>query len=399
MKILALGGSGNMGRMAINTILESKMVDQLIVADNDIERSNDFVKTADDNRVSATALDVTDNSALEQLISQSDIVMNTIGPFYRFGATIIRAAIKTGRHYIDIMDDYGPTREALDLNEDAHRAGIIVLIGMGASPGLTNIMARHGVNQLDTTEYIQTVWGSVGGIRRARSEINFRAPSDRPRRRIPAANIHDIYSTSDKIPIFRDGESIEIIPLETGEEVTFPNGKGFFYYYGHGEPITLPHFIEGLQGACNLVGLGPESREAHMELGARVRAGEITPDEAAAMEGQEILKKLQQRPDEALDMGPRVGGLHASVTGTRDGKRLRLGYGCTGAPSGGMAGVTSIPMAIGTEMIMNGEISQRGVLAPEACIDPMPFFKRYMKYWRNPPDSVEQALYEVVEEL
>lgn len=64
-----------------------------------------------------------------------------------------------------------------------------------------------------------------------------------------------------------------------------------------------------------------------------------------------------------------------------------------------MGGGTGTPLAIATEMIMNGEISQRGVLAPEACIDPLPFFERYMKYWRNPPQSVEQALYEVVEEM
>lgn len=63
------------------------------------------------------------------------------------------------------------------------------------------------------------------------------------------------------------------------------------------------------------------------------------------------------------------------------------------------SGGTSIPFALATEMIMDGEISQRGLFAPEACIDPLPFIERYMKYWENPPDNVEQALYEVVEEL
>ena len=48
---------------------------------------------------------------------------------------------------------------------------------------------------------------------------------------------------------------------------------------------------------------------------------------------------------------------------------------------------------------MKGEISQRGVLAPEACIDPVPFFKRYMSYWVDPPETAEQGLSEVIEEI
>ena len=35
MKLLALGGSGNMGQMAVSTILESQLIDQIVVADAD----------------------------------------------------------------------------------------------------------------------------------------------------------------------------------------------------------------------------------------------------------------------------------------------------------------------------------------------------------------------------
>lgn len=94
-----------------------------------------------------------------------------------------------------------------------------------------------------------------------------------------------------------------------------------------------------------------------------------------------------------------MGGLHASAFGKKGGKRVRYGYGVSTAPPGGMAGVTGIPLTIAVEMIMNGEISQRGVLAPEACIEPLSFFERYMKYCVSPPESVEQVLYEIVEEI
>jgi len=201
-----------------------------------------------------------------------------------------------------------------------------------------------------------------------------------------------------KAPVFRDGQFVEVVPLEDGEEVTFPNGKGFFQYFGHPEPVTLPRFIKGIKGACNLVGLEPEELDVARDLAARVRAQELSPVQAAEMYPQEVYTRKQQRP-ETVDLGPRVGGLHASASGKKGGKRVRYRYGCQGEPPKGMAGSTSVPLVIGAELILEGEIEQRGVVAPEACVDPLPFFERYMKYWINPPESVEQALYEVVEEL
>ncbi len=415
MRVLALGGTGNMGQVAVKTILESKEVERLIVADRDIDRATGFVQSLEDKRVTARSVNIEDTPALEGLMSQADIVMNTVGPFYRFAIPVIRAAIKTGRHYIDIMDDYGPTQEALGLDEEARRVGVTVLIGMGASPGLTNILARHAANQLDEVHDIQTVWGGLGGIRRPRSALPKEGPADI---RISAALLHAFYSTSLPIPVFRDGRFVEIIPLVDGEEVTFPHRKGFFRYYGHPEPITLPHFIKGLKGACNLTGMEDEELDAYLEIGVQVRAKELTIEQAAHRFAHELYERRQLRPDVAVNKGARIiDSVHASAAGTRGGKRVRYGYGPLGIPPGGMAGVTGIPLAIGTEMLMEGQVRQCGVLAPEACIAPLAFFERYMRHWQNfpdrvqqywpnymkgrwnPPRSVDEALYEVVEEI
>jgi saccharopine dehydrogenase-like NADP-dependent oxidoreductase len=398
MKVLALGGAGNMGQVAVRTILESKEVERLIVADRDIDRATGFVQSLCDKRVTARSVDIEDTPALERLMSKADIVMNTVGPFYRTALPTIRAAIKTRRHYVDIMDDYESAEQALKLDEEAKRAGVTVLIGMGSSPGLTNILARHAASKLDEVDYIQTVWGHVGGVQRPRSAL----VKDREAllgARVAVIWYHYIYGASFPIPVFRDGKFVKVIPLEAGEEVTFRNGKGFFWYYGHGEQVTLPRFIKGLKGACNLMNDAPEHVAVLRELGAKVRAKQLTVEEAAAMFGPMLYLKRLERPDYPVDLGPRVGGLISTAAGKRGRKRVRYGYGFTGAPAGGMAGITGIPLAVGTDMIMTGEISQRGVVAPEACIDPLPFIKRYMKDWTNPPGTVGQALYEVIEEM
>jgi saccharopine dehydrogenase-like NADP-dependent oxidoreductase len=398
MKVLALGGSGHYGQVAVKTILKNEMVDRLVVADHNFGMAASFVESLNDHRVSACGIDIRDQNALEWLMSSADIVMNTVGPYFRFGVQVIRSAIKMGRHYVDIMDDPAPTKEALKLHDEARKAGVTVLIGMGASPGLTSILAKHGMNQLDTVTSIQTVWGYVGGMLSPGSALlgeEVTAPLERTR----AGRVHMMYCASRKAPILRQGRFIEIVPLEDGEEVVFPQGKGFFNYLGHAEPVTLPHFVSGLEAVCNLVGLEPEALDVLKELASRIRAGELSEEEAAAAFSGMVTERKRRRPDKPSDTGPRVGGWHASVSGEKQGRHLRLGYGFTGEPPGAVRGATGIPLALGAEMIMKGEIAQHGVLAPEACIDPIPFIKRYIKFWEKPPSSYTDALYEVTEEI
>jgi len=384
MRVLALGGSGDMGRKAVETILRSDATDQVVVADLDLDRARSFCDDVGDGRVRAERADVLDEDATAELMSGCDVVMNTAGPFFRLGVPAIRAAIAAKRPYADVCDDYRPTQEALELDTDAKAAGVPVVIGIGASPGITNLLARKAYDTLGEVEHVQTVWGSVGGTLRRR-EPRVTEPGQV---RISAALVHFLYSSAGTVPVFRDGRFVEVTPLDDGEEVAFPNGTGTFYVIGHPEPVTIPRFCEGIRSCVNLCGESPETYAVLRELGARVAAGELTADAAADLYVVEREKRVAARPPEGLDMGPRVGGLHASASGP-DGL---VGYGILGTPDGGMAGVTGVPLAIAVEMLMHGEITETGVLAPEACIDPDVFFERYAPLCAGAPDEI---LYEV----
>lgn len=78
---------------------------------------------------------------------------------------------------------------------------------------------------------------------------------------------------------------------------------------------------------------------------------------------------------------------------------MRYGFGLKTAPPDDMAGETGIPLAIATDMLMRGETARRGVAAPEAYIEPLPFFERFWRYCPGPPEDVAGVLYEVIEEL
>ena len=53
-----------------------------------------------------------------------NIVVNTCGPFFKFGEPILSAAIDSGCHYLDICDDWEPTLEMMKLDANAKSAGV-----------------------------------------------------------------------------------------------------------------------------------------------------------------------------------------------------------------------------------------------------------------------------------
>ncbi|MHA1669697.1 MAG: saccharopine dehydrogenase NADP-binding domain-containing protein [Promethearchaeota archaeon] len=136
MKILALGGSGDMERMAVALLLESPSVSSITVGDKNYERAKHFVDLIGSDKLNAVEIDVTQKIKLVDLISSNDLVMYTIGPYYKFATMILEAVIEAKKPYVDICDDWKPTLDLLDMDEKAKKAGITVVVGMSSSPGV-----------------------------------------------------------------------------------------------------------------------------------------------------------------------------------------------------------------------------------------------------------------------
>ena len=114
MKILAIGGSGGMGRFAVDAAQHFNTVERIEVADLNEAGAQNYVAQLN-NKVNAIGLDVSDDAALRKAMANADLVMNTCGPFYRYGLPVLQAAIESGCHYVDICDDWEPTIEMLKL--------------------------------------------------------------------------------------------------------------------------------------------------------------------------------------------------------------------------------------------------------------------------------------------
>jgi saccharopine dehydrogenase-like NADP-dependent oxidoreductase len=156
-KVLVLGGAGTMAAYVIHTLMKyTDLHIELILADKKSEKVKQAAKYCN---AEALQLDIADQSALNKALSNSDLVINMIGPYHIHTVNIAKTAISMGCHYFDVCDDDRPTWEILKLDKLAKKNKVLVLMGIGASPGLTNIFARKAVSLLDQVDTLFAGWG------------------------------------------------------------------------------------------------------------------------------------------------------------------------------------------------------------------------------------------------
>ncbi|MDA9024122.1 saccharopine dehydrogenase NADP-binding domain-containing protein, partial [Gammaproteobacteria bacterium] len=203
MKILAIGGCGSMARYALKAAQNFDAIDEIIIADINEESATSFAATLN-NKVSAVRLDVSDNQALKLAMKNINIVVNTCGPFFKFGEPILSAAIDSGCHYLDICDDWEPTLEMMKLDANAKSAGVSATIGLGASPGLTNLMALIAIRELDEVTTVYTGWDAGAAT------IDETAKQQSTN----AAMLHAIEQMTGKVKIYQDSAYQMVKPLQ-----------------------------------------------------------------------------------------------------------------------------------------------------------------------------------------
>lgn len=363
--IIVFGGAGTMGSEVVRQLI-TRTDARITVADASTKALNRLAAELGD-RIEATTIDVSDFAGLVQLMKRADVAVSTVGPFYKYGSALIKASIAAGVDFVDIDDDFDATAESLSLDEQAKRAGITAIIGMGASPGVTNIIAKYGADKLDTVKEIRLFW--------AESAID---PTG------PAALTHWFHIISGEIPVFKDGNWGTVKGFSEPEIVEFlpPVGKLEVYYTGHPEPVTLPRHIKGvknvsIKGALfpptimglyrTLIDTGFGSPETFIvtegismpfrELSSRiVRAMPRFAPEYFGNIFEEAVKKYENC----------AGAFKIIVTGEKNGKKTQYIYDLV---ANSVSHGTATPAAMAAVMLLEGKIQKKGVLAPEVALD------------------------------
>ena len=386
MKVLALGGSGDMGRMAVAVLLESQNITSITVADKNYERAKHLVNLIGSDKLDAVEIDVTAQDNLVDLISNYDIVMNTVGPYYKFASVILEAVILAKKPYVDICDDWKPTLDLLEMDEKAKEAGITAIIGIGASPGITNLMSVIACSKLDKVDDLITAWG-YGPEEKIGDKPKYYVESGKFYKKFKdaptianAATMHLFYETLEEIPTYREGKFVNIKPLTEAKPLEFPGFKETYVcHIGHPEPVTLPRVIKA-NSVSNLMYMGKTITDIIRNYTHQISSKQLTVSEATIKFSEEM-RNIGRNRDFIKEYISTPPGLSVIATGLKDGTPKKVAIGNTHVPFGGMAGVTSVPLALAAEMVLSGEIIKKGVLTPEeAFTDPMEFFNRYAKY-------------------
>lgn len=381
-RVLVVGGAGEMGAHACRVLAESGEIAEVLIADRN-EQAAKALAVDLGPQATPVALDISDADALQAALEGVDIVLNTAGPFYRFGPLVLRAAIATQTHYLDICDDFEPTLEMLELDDVARAAGVTAIIGVGASPGISNLLGVLAMDECDSVENIYTSWRASGF---QREEVDTTVESS-------AAIEHWLHNCTTTIKAWQGGRVAETQPL-VQRTLGYPGwGEAPVWVCGHPEPLTLPRYREGVQESLNLMTSRPRLMEALIRTADRVHSGEL--DVASA---SRALVLEPSTMGSAAGSAPSLPVLFALAEGTKDGKRVRVGARPLVVPAESMGTMTGIPLAVATLMTARGQVDRPGVHGPEV-IDARAFFDELAGHAADPGEQPADVVEVVVEEI
>ncbi len=367
-KVVVLGGCGAVGSVAVETLARQDMIGEVLIGDMNEARAGQLIGRAGPDKVSFTRVDAHDPESIRRAVQGSDVVLNCIGPFYSTVKTILRTVIQEKINYVDICDDVDVTLEILNMDREAKMAGVSALIGMGSSPGATNLLARLAcetlLDEADSIDIFHTHGGEAiegeGVIR------------------------HRFHCMSIDIPMYLDGKLKYVRyfgkdGIALRQTFDFPVvGKGIpIYPYPHPEQVTLPRYLK-VRNVTNkgsvlphayydltrdLCGLGLGSIEPLM-----VRGQAVVPHDFAVAY---ILKRREQIMNETGFTRP-CGCCSVVVKGKKEGKYQEFRFHMA-SRSQALGEGTGIPAAMGVMLMAEGKVKGPGVFPPEACVDPMEF--------------------------
>jgi len=372
--IVVLGGAGAVGSVAAEKLAASETFERVVIGDVNLERAREITTRIGSPKVSAVRVDAGSPESIQNAIEGSDLVLNCVGPFYRTVKTILQVVIDSGINYVDICDDVDVTLEILEMDREAQEKGVCALIGMGSSPGATNVLAKLAADSLlDETDSIDIFHAHGGEPIEGEGVI-----------------AHRFHCMSIDIPMFLDGK-LQYVKFFEKEGLALRQTFNFpvlgdniqLYPYPHPEQVTLPRYIDVRQ----VTNKGTVLPAAYYDLTKEMCRLGLAGREPVNVQGHAIqpydfsiayILKERERILKQTDFGSQRGCCSVVVKGKKDGKydeyRFHMASGNQALGEG-----TGIPAAIGAILMQQGKIARKGVYPPEACVDPNDFIQQVSK--------------------
>ena len=360
MKILILGAAGAMASVVIRDLLEFAPHAEITAADlREPGLSNP--------RIHTTVADVRNVDSTTNLIRGHDAVLNCVN--YYFNVPIMQAALSAGVPYTDLGGLYHGSKKQFELHQAFQDSKVTAVLGMGSTPGITNVMAGVLASRMDEVHELHVRVGCMDESSTGPLPVPYALDT-----------VLDEFALEPMI--FTEGHPRAIAPMSGRETIEFPApvGKMEAIYTLHSEvamfPRSFPHLRESsfkvafprefMQKMHFLVELGFASRE-------KVFNG-VSP--------RQMLVALTSKQMPSDDSVPRdCDALRVHAKGQREGKMVE-GFAESiifphpewNVAAGSLD--TGVPLSIVGQMLAKGEIRESGVLCPELAVPAEPFLQQ-----------------------
>ncbi|MGW8251140.1 MAG: saccharopine dehydrogenase family protein, partial [Anaerolineales bacterium] len=365
MRALVLGGAGAVCQETTRDLAKYSTFEDIVVADFNLPAVEKLLDSIRDERLKPLQFDANDTGAMRKLFPKFDIVIN--GLPYAYDLEVNRACVETGVDGLDLSS----SDPQFELDGEAQAKDMLFVPGMGATPGITNMMVKRASEQLDEMDEVEIYFAAFRCLAPAPGLLQTTLwefdPGDEARQEV----------------FFQEGKWYPAAPLSGGLIVRFhPQiGEQKVYYVPHDEAYTLPRSFSKLRRAAVRGCFPPQVMEL---MGALMRGGMLSQRQISiqgiTIPAIEAVRHLLL--DSPLSRQNDVWGygLVVEVSGERNGRRVRCTYRSHHPPAaewGGQAAYfknVGLPLSIGAQMIASGEVQARGVKPPELVFPCEPFF-------------------------
>ena len=387
MRVIVFGASGKVGAaMAWDLVRQNSDVDQVGLVGRKLEtleRTKSWIKS---DKIVCHAVDVANKADLKKVMKQYDVGIISM-PNRRTSYKVAEAAIEAELNIVDVLEEYHRSPDLYEteglelkagmsipdygewLHNQALESGITFMSGIGFAPGLSNITVGEGIRKLDTAEI---AYARVGGI--PTKEAAARHPL---RYMITWAFSHVLREYMVKLQIIKGGKVVDVAAMSDHEKFRFnkfgkdeeiecfvtPGMPSFIYTRSYlrefaEKTCRWPGHWQAIQTLkeCGLLDLTPVD----------VKGTKVVPREALLAL---IEPRLMANPGETD-----VCVMYNTVIGTKNGKKTKVEYFMWDEADrvnkiSSMARVTGFSAAIGAVHVGRGQITAKGIVAPEDCYD------------------------------
>lgn len=233
MIITLLGGAGFMGAGIVRDLVSDRAIvdiTRIRVCDAAREKMEALKQELGDPRLELVDLNVTDPAALNAAIAGADICINCVPTLLGFQMAIFEAALAAKVPYIDLGGLGTFTVKQLAEHERFKAAGVTAVIGVGADPGMSNVICRAVADELDEIDKINLYWAAelVG---------------DENPVLVPPYSVSTVLAEyAHESTQFYDGKHVTCPPMSGREYLDLPEpwGRCEFMHSPHSEQLTVP---------------------------------------------------------------------------------------------------------------------------------------------------------------